>query len=71
MSSKGETTSEVCEQCGFLMEELQPCHLRCPNCGSHMDCSDKGTVWWCHNLKQHLHLKLLSVLELDILYHWC
>ena len=20
-------TSEVCEQCGHLMEELQPCHL--------------------------------------------
>ena len=40
MKSRGKTTSEVCFQCGFLMEELQACHLRCPNCGAHMDCSD-------------------------------
>ncbi len=45
MSGSSKKTSEVCEQCGFLMEELQPCHLRCPNCGAHMDCSDKGSVW--------------------------
>ena len=45
MTSRGKTTDEVCEQCGFLMQEIKPCNLRCPNCGSHMDCSDTGTVW--------------------------
>ena len=45
MSGSSKKTSEVCEQCGFLMEELHTCHLRCPNCGAHMDCSDKGSVW--------------------------
>jgi DNA-directed RNA polymerase subunit RPC12/RpoP len=39
------TTTEICDICGHSMEELQPCHLRCPNCGSHMDCTDKGNTW--------------------------
>ena len=36
---------EVCDRCGHIMKEIQPCHLICPNCGSHLDCSDKGSVW--------------------------
>ena len=36
---------KVCDRCGNVMEEIQPCHLRCPNCGSHLDCTDKGSVW--------------------------
>ncbi len=34
-----------CPRCEFEMEELSACHLRCDNCGSEMDCSDKGSVW--------------------------
>jgi len=34
-----------CFRCGFLMIEIQPCHLLCPNCGAELDCSDKGFVW--------------------------
>lgn len=40
-----EKEKEMCARCGEKMIEMQPCHLICPNCGSHMDCSDKGTVW--------------------------
>ena len=36
---------QTCDRCGFKMKELNACHLICPNCGSHMDCSDKGTTW--------------------------
>ena len=34
-----------CTICDEEMEELSACHLRCDNCGSEMDCSDKGSVW--------------------------
>ena len=34
-----------CPICDFEMGELSACHLRCDNCGSEMDCSDKGSVW--------------------------
>ena len=34
-----------CPICDEEMEELSACHLRCDNCGSEMDCSDKGSVW--------------------------
>jgi len=34
-----------CMRCGFEMKNMTACHLRCPNCGSEMDCSDKGGVW--------------------------
>lgn len=37
--------SEVCMICGFIMGEINVCHLRCDNCGAEMDCSDKGSVW--------------------------
>lgn len=37
--------SEICDVCGFKMKQIQPCHLRCPNCGAQLDCSDKGSVW--------------------------
>lgn len=39
------TTNETCMRCGKVMHELSACHLRCDNCGSEMDCSDKGSVW--------------------------
>lgn len=38
-------SKEKCERCGFKMKELTVCHLICENCGAHMDCSDKGSVW--------------------------
>jgi predicted amidophosphoribosyltransferase len=37
--------TELCDRCGHDMKEIQPCHLICPNCGSHLDCTDKGNVW--------------------------
>ena len=36
---------EECDKCGHKMKKLNTCHLICPNCGSHLDCSDKGIVW--------------------------
>jgi len=39
------TTINKCERCGEEMKYLNACHLVCPNCGAHMDCSDKGSVW--------------------------
>ena len=35
----------MCPKCDFKMDELTSCHLICPNCGSHLDCSDKGNFW--------------------------
>ena len=40
MEEEGE-----CPRCGEKMLDVQACHLICPRCGSHMDCSDKGSVW--------------------------
>ena len=34
-----------CPKCNEIMLDVQACHLICPRCGSHMDCSDKGSVW--------------------------
>jgi hypothetical protein len=35
-----------CLICGFkTMKNITACHLRCSNCGSEMDCSDKGLTW--------------------------
>jgi hypothetical protein len=34
-----------CFICGFEMKSIQPCHLKCLNCGSEVDCSDKGWTW--------------------------
>lgn len=36
---------EKCDRCGWEMKKFQACHLICPNCGSHLDCSDKGSAW--------------------------
>jgi len=36
---------KVCQICGYTMETIQPCHLRCPNCGATQDCSEKGLTW--------------------------
>tara|TARA_B110000014_G_scaffold218920_1_gene174206 strand:- start:900 stop:1052 length:153 start_codon:yes stop_codon:yes gene_type:complete len=30
----------ICISCGEVMFKLQECHLRCPNCGGEIDCSD-------------------------------
>ena len=35
----------TCFRCGYDMTQIQVCHLRCLNCGTEMDCSDKGLVW--------------------------
>ena len=37
--------SRMCDRCGETMKEIQPCHLKCFNCGAEMDCSEKGLVW--------------------------
>jgi hypothetical protein len=34
-----------CPRCNEKMNELNACHLICPNCGGHLDCSDKGGFW--------------------------
>lgn len=34
-----------CPRCGFEMKHLQACHMICPNCGAHLDCSEKGLTW--------------------------
>jgi len=34
-----------CPRCNEIMLDMQSCHLICPNCGSHLDCSDKGSYW--------------------------
>lgn len=34
-----------CPRCGEGMLKVQACHMICPRCGAHLDCSDKGTFW--------------------------
>jgi hypothetical protein len=43
-SMKMKTDIE-CPKCNKKMEAMTSCHLFCPNCGSHLDCSDKGNFW--------------------------
>ena len=31
---------DICDRCGEEMEQLQVCHMRCPNCGNELTCSD-------------------------------
>ncbi|WP_269799402.1 hypothetical protein [Candidatus Mancarchaeum acidiphilum] len=42
---KDHDEEEHCLICGHKMVHVQACHLRCPNCGAVMDCSDKGVIW--------------------------
>ena len=35
----------ICPRCDNTMNKFTTCHMICPNCGSHLDCSDKGTFW--------------------------
>jgi hypothetical protein len=35
-----ETVVIKCLRCGHEMKDIQPCHLKCFNCGSEIDCSD-------------------------------
>ena len=37
--------NKMCDRCFGTMKEIQPCHLKCFNCGAEMDCSDKGFIW--------------------------
>jgi hypothetical protein len=32
-------------RCENKMAGMQACHMFCPNCGAHLDCSDKGSYW--------------------------
>ena len=34
-----------CDRCHSVMKAIQPCHMKCFNCGAEMDCSDKGSTW--------------------------
>ena len=43
--SEENVKKETCERCGYEMDNLSACHLRCSNCGVEYDCSDKGTTW--------------------------
>ncbi len=44
-SMSEEREDVVCPVCGYSMEYLQACHVRCPNCGAELDCDDKGIIW--------------------------
>lgn len=35
-----------CPRCDNKMVDMQACHMFCPTCGAHLDCSDKGNFWW-------------------------
>jgi hypothetical protein len=35
----------TCPRCDNKMVDMQACHMICPNCGAHLDCSDKGSYW--------------------------
>ncbi len=35
----------TCIICNSKMIDIQACHMFCPVCGSHLDCSDKGSFW--------------------------
>ena len=35
----------TCPKCENKMVDMQACHMFCPNCGAHLDCSDKGNYW--------------------------
>ena len=45
INMKDMIKSRMCDRCGETMKEIQPCHLKCFNCGAEMDCSEKGLVW--------------------------
>jgi len=45
IGDKFKTHMERCPRCEEVMLDVQTCHLLCPRCGGHMDCSDKGAVW--------------------------
>ena len=34
-----------CPRCDNKMVDMQACHMFCPKCGAHLDCSDKGSFW--------------------------
>ncbi|MDH3276806.1 MAG: hypothetical protein OEM21_01770 [Nitrosopumilus sp.] len=34
-----------CPRCDNKMVDIQACHMFCPKCGAHLDCSDKGSFW--------------------------
>lgn len=43
---KDESKEKIeCIRCGFKMEELSVCHIKCFRCGAELTCSDKGNYW--------------------------
>lgn len=62
MNGKMKTEIE-CPKCNNNMDAMTACHLICPNCGSHLDCSDKGnfgntTVKSIEGIIYHIHILL-------------
>ncbi|HSF00039.1 MAG TPA: hypothetical protein VLA48_04010 [Nitrososphaeraceae archaeon] len=45
MNEKQKKEITICPICKNKMTYLQPCHLRCDNCGAELTCSDKGYFW--------------------------
>ena len=43
--NKGNNKDIVCPRCEETMNKFTTCHMICPNCGAHLDCSDKGSFW--------------------------
>tara|TARA_R110002124_G_scaffold61316_3_gene168085 strand:+ start:545 stop:808 length:264 start_codon:yes stop_codon:yes gene_type:complete len=44
-NNKGNNKDIVCPRCEETMNKFTTCHMICPNCGAHLDCSDKGSFW--------------------------
>ncbi|KKL09363.1 hypothetical protein LCGC14_2566590 [marine sediment metagenome] len=41
----GKLNKIRCPRCDNKMVDMQACHMFCPTCGAHLDCSDKGNFW--------------------------
>jgi hypothetical protein len=42
---EGKKKPLLCIRCGFEMNAMSACHLKCFKCGAEHDCSDKGNFW--------------------------
>lgn len=45
VSLDSEDRKVSCPICNNAMVEMHACHMFCHTCGSHLDCSDKGSFW--------------------------
>ena len=58
----------ICPRCENTMNKFTTCHMICPNCGSHLDCSDKGTFWWmncrCKGLCKMTQFKVTNEIKM-------